>query len=47
MKEKCLTIEAMEKCQCEICKLSREARDLSLKWYFQAEVNKILRESLK
>jgi len=31
MTKKCLTIEAMEKCQCEWCKTNRKIREIQIK----------------
>jgi len=40
IEEKCLVSEAMEKCQCEWCKFSREATKISLAHYIQWEIMK-------
>ena len=45
-KEKCLVSEAMDKCQCEWCKLSRQARDISLKCYVRNEIIKTLAKGM-
>ena len=47
MTEKCLVTEAREKCQCEMCKISREMRDFSARVVVASEINKILYEVLK
>ena len=45
--EKCLVTEAMDKCQCEMCKLFREMRDFNLKMIIQDETRRILHESIE
>lgn len=47
MTEKCLTIEAMEKCPCVFCKTRREINDLIIKLYAQEELRKIAYEAMK
>ena len=46
MKEKCLVTEVMDKCQCEMCKLSREMRDFSLKIILQEKAREIYIDAL-
>ena len=46
-KEKCLVTEAMDKCQCEWCKMSRQMRDISIKQTIQLEAMKIHYHALK
>ena len=46
-KEKCLVIEAMEKCQCKLCKSEKRLRDVSLELWASGEVLKIFMKSLK
>lgn len=40
--DKCLVSEAMDKCKCEMCKLSRKMREQSLKFYVQNGLYKII-----
>jgi len=40
-KEKCLTTEAMEKCQCEWCKLNREMTQTALESYVKLKALEI------
>ncbi len=46
-KEKCLVSEAMDKCQCEWCKLFRGMREISLKQAIEMEAWRIYIDSLK
>ena len=41
---KCLVSEAMDKCKCEMCKLSRKARDISLKFIIEQKGREIFSE---
>ncbi len=45
--EKCLVHEAMKKCKCEMCKLSRQARDFAVRCQVHAKINKIMIEAIK
>ena len=40
-KQKCLVTEAMDKCQCEMCKLSRKFRDFHIDWIIKNEMIKL------
>ena len=37
---KCLTHEAMDKCQCEWCKMNRHIRDMQIKYMIGSEMKK-------
>ena len=45
--EKCLVSIAMDKCQCEFCKLMRKMREFSLQNVIKIEAQKIYVDSLK
>ncbi len=45
--EKCLVTEAMDKCQCEMCKLNREARQIYVDIIVRLELQRIWIDSLK
>jgi hypothetical protein len=42
--EKCLVIEAQNKCKCSWCKMARDFRDLSVKQNIQMEINRRMYE---
>ena len=46
-KEKCLVTEAMDKCQCEFCKLNRQFRNTLIKQQIELEIMKIYHSALK
>ena len=46
-KEKCLVTEAMEKCQCEMCKLGKEAGQFAFESYVKLEAQRIYLDALK
>lgn len=46
VKEKCLVVEARDKCQCSWCKQSRECCDIALKNSIWLEENGILSDAL-
>ncbi|MCK9429505.1 MAG: hypothetical protein M0R17_05835 [Candidatus Omnitrophica bacterium] len=46
-KERCLVVEAMEKCNCDFCKLMKEMRNLSLKYWIEQQKREIIERSLK
>jgi hypothetical protein len=45
--ERCLTLEAIEKCQCYSCKLRRELSEICLKQIIELEMLKIHNSALK
>ena len=45
--EKCLVLEAMEKCQCKWCKNFRESEDFYLNMIIKKEKERIIKEDLK
>lgn len=47
MKQKCLVTEAMDKCQCEMCKLNRQMREISIKQTVELEMMRIYHSALR
>lgn len=47
MTEKCLVTEAMDKCQCEMCKIHRQMREICIKQTIELEARKIYHSLLK
>ena len=45
--EKCLVTEAMDKCQCEMCKLARQARQISVDIIEDLKLQRIWIDALK
>ena len=40
--EKCLVMEAMDKCKCDMCKIHRDMRDLSIRCIVQDKFREII-----
>lgn len=47
IKEKCLVIKAMDKCQCSFCVLERMNRENYRKWIVQYKLHEVLEKTLK
>jgi len=45
--EKCLVVEAREKCQCEWCKMNREWRDFAIKYETEEKMRQIFYDAMK
>jgi len=45
--EKCLVTEAMDKCQCELCKTNRKFRDFSIRIALEQEAQRIYVDAMK